>query len=108
MNAPGSVRKFLYKILQQSYNYKVDVIAGDAVAAAYKHFKNQKYRDLYNSLVAIMLREMLREVNEGRPSEDRLGIDYYHNNHSLYINSKNDLDCCFKAILSWWNHQDPD
>ena len=96
------------KILQQSYNFKVDVIAGDANEAAYKYFKNQKYQDWYNSSVAIMLRELQREVNEGRPFEDRLCIDFHHNNHSLYINSENDLDCSFKAIISWKNHQNPD
>ena len=65
------------------YNYKIDVIAGDANAAAYKYFKNQKCQELYNSSVVIMLRELQREVNEGRPFQNRPCIDYYHCNHSL-------------------------
>ena len=76
MHAPVSVRKFSKKIFQQVNYYKVDVIAGDAHAAAYKYFRNKKYQDLYNSSVAIMLREMQHEVNEGRPIENRLCIDY--------------------------------
>ena len=74
MNAPGSVRKFFKKVFQHVYNFKVDVIAGDANAAAYKYYKNQKYQDLYSSSVAIMLREIQREV-DGGPFEDRLCID---------------------------------
>ena len=73
MIALGSVRKFFDMALQQVYNFKVDVIAN---AAAHKHSKKQEYQDLYNSSVAIMLREMQREVNEGRPFESRL-----HNDH---------------------------
>ena len=42
---------------------KVDVIAGEATAAAYKCYKNQEYQDLYNSSVAVMLREMQRETH---------------------------------------------
>ena len=45
---------------------KVDVIAGDANGAAYKYNKRQEYQDLHSLSVAIMLREMRREVNTGR------------------------------------------
>ena len=47
MTAPRSVRKFFKKVLQQVYNFNVDVIVGDANAAA--------YQDLHNSSVAVML-----------------------------------------------------
>ena len=47
----------------------VDVIAGDANAAAYIYYKSQEYPDLYNSSVAVMLREMQREVKTGHPFE---------------------------------------
>ena len=57
MTAPGSVRKFFKKVLQQVYNFKVDVIAGDANAAAYKFYERQEYPDLHNSSVAVMLRD---------------------------------------------------
>ena len=72
MNAPGSVRKLFKKVLEQVNNFLVDVIAGDANAATYKYFKKQEYQDLYNSSVAIMLREIQCEVNEGRPLESIL------------------------------------
>ena len=39
MTAPGSVRKIFNTALQQMYNLKVDVIAGDANAAAYKNLQ---------------------------------------------------------------------
>ena len=42
---------------------KVDVIAGEATAAAYKCYKDQEYQDLYNSTDAVMLREMQRETH---------------------------------------------
>ena len=92
----------------RTIHFKVDVIAGDANAAAYKYFSEQEYQDLHNSSVAIMLREMQREVNTGRPFERRLHIDYYTNSHFSQLISANDLDCCFMSILSWENHQDPD
>ena len=75
MNAPGSVRNFFTKVFQQVYNFKVDVIAGDANSAACEYLRKHEYRDLYNSLIAVMLREIQCEVGEGRPFEDRLCID---------------------------------
>ena len=81
MNAPGSVRQFFKPMLQHVHNFKVDVIAGDVNAAAYKYFKKRQYQDLYNSSVAEMLREMQREVNTGRPFESTLHIDSYTNDH---------------------------
>ena len=61
-------------MLQQVCHFMVDVIAGDANAAAHMYYKNQK-QDLYNSSVATMLREMQREVNTERPFQSRLRID---------------------------------
>ena len=75
MNAPVSVKQCIKTVLQQVHHMKVDVIAGDANAAAYKYNKRQENQDLHNSSVAIMLREMRREVNTGRPFESRLRID---------------------------------
>ena len=56
MNAPASVRQFFKTVLQQVRHLKVDVIAGDANAAAYKYYRNQGDQDLHSSSVAIMLR----------------------------------------------------
>ena len=78
---------------------RVDVIAGDANAAAHKYYKKQEYHDLYNSSVAVMLIEMQREVNTGYPFGTRLNIDYYHKNQFYQLSSASDLDCCFMPFL---------
>ena len=57
MKSPASVREFFKTVLQQVCHLKVDVIAEEANAAAYKYYKNQEYQDLYSSSVAVMLRE---------------------------------------------------
>ena len=75
MKAPYRVRQFFGTVLQQVYRFKVNVIAGDANAAAYTYYKKQEHQDLYNSTVAVMLREMQREDHTGRPFESRLHID---------------------------------
>ena len=62
-------------------HYRVDVIAGGASAAAYRYYKKQTYQDLYNSSVAVMLREMQSEVKTRFPCESRLHIEYCHNIH---------------------------
>ena len=80
--------------------FKVDVIAGDTNSAACEYLRKHEYRDLYNSSVAVTLREIQREVDQGRPLEDTLCIDYYNNNHFLHTSKASDLDCCFMAILS--------
>ena len=46
MKAPYRVRQFFGRVLQQVHHFKVDVIAGDANAAAYKYFKKQEYQDM--------------------------------------------------------------
>ena len=55
MNSRAAVRELFKTVLQQVSHFKVDVIAGDANAAAYKYYKKQEHHDLYNSSVAIML-----------------------------------------------------
>ena len=66
MNAPVSVQQIIKTVLQQVQHFKVDVITGDANAAAYKYNKRQENQDLHSLSVAIMVREMRREVNTGR------------------------------------------
>ena len=92
MKSPLRVRQFFKTVLQQVHHFKVDVIAGDANAAAYKNFKKQQYQDLYNSSVAVMLRKMQREINEGRPFESRLHLDSYTNNYLSQLISASDHD----------------
>ena len=43
MKAPYRVRQFFAKVLKKVQHYRVDVIAGDANAAAYKYDKKQEY-----------------------------------------------------------------
>ena len=47
-------------VLQQVHHFEVDVIAGDANAAAYKYNKRQENQYLHSLSVAIMLRERER------------------------------------------------
>ena len=42
MKAPYRVRHFFKTVLQQVHHFKVDVIAGDANAAAYKYYRKQE------------------------------------------------------------------
>ena len=63
MKPPDPVRECFKTVLQQVCHLEVDIIAGDANAGAYKYYKNQEYQYLYNSSVAVLLREMQREVN---------------------------------------------
>ena len=100
MNAHVFLRQFFKTVLHLLLHFKVDVIAGDAIAAAYKYHKHQEDQDLHNSSVAIMSREMQREVNTGRPFESRHHIDYDTKNHSSQLSSASDHNCCFMAILS--------
>ena len=69
-----------------------DVIAGGANAAAYKNYKRQEDQDLHNASVDIMLREMQREVNTGRPFGSRLQIDYSTDNNPSQLRPASDLD----------------
>ena len=61
--------------------------------AAYKYYRKQEYQDLYNSSVAVMLREMQREVNMDRPFESRLHTDYTTNDHHSQLRSTDYPDC---------------
>ena len=94
-----AIRLVYLTVLHQVHHFKVDVIAGDANAAANRYYKKQECQDLHNSSVVVMLREMKCDVNEGQPFESRLHIDYYHN-HFSQLRSASDLDCCFMAFLS--------
>ena len=87
MKAPSRVRQFFKTVLQKVRHFKVDVIAGDANAAAYKFDRKQEYQDLHNSSVAIMLRETQHEVNMGHPFESRLNIDDKTNIHFSQLRS---------------------
>ena len=100
-NLPAAFRDFFKTMLQQVHNFKVDVIAGDANAAAYKYYEKQECQDLHNSSVAVMLREMQREVNTGHTSERRLHMDDSTNNDQTQLRAANGIYCYFMAIFPW-------
>ena len=54
MNSLAAVTDFFKTVLQQVCHFKVDVIAGDAKAAAHKYYKKQERQDLHDSSVAVM------------------------------------------------------
>ena len=54
--------KFFKTVFQQVYHFKVDVIARNGHRSSI-----QEHQDLDESSVAVMLREMQREVNTGHP-----------------------------------------
>ena len=101
MKTPHNVLQFFAKVLKKVQHYKVDVIAGDAIAASYQDYKRQEYQDLYNSSVAVMFREMQREINMGRPFESRLHIGNSTNHNHSQLRSADDFDGCCVASLSW-------
>ena len=108
MNSPAAVGDFFKTVLHQVYHFKVDVIAGDANDAACKYYIKQEHRDLHDSSVTVMLREMQREVNTGHQFERRLHIDYSTNSRPTQLHAANDIDCCFMAILPWESQPDPE
>ena len=101
MKSPAAVRKFSKQYFKKVCHFKVDVVAGDANAAAYKCYINQEYPDLCDSSVAVMLRETQREVKRGHTFESKLHTDYSNNNHPPQLHAADDLDCGFMDILSW-------
>ena len=102
MKSPAAVRQFFKTILNKCVcPFKVDVIAGDAKRCSIQVLqKSGVPRSARYSSVAVMLREMQREVNTGHPLESRLHSDYSTNNHPPQHHAADDLDCCFMAILS--------
>ena len=80
LNKPVAAPEFLKTVLQQVSN-----------DATYKYSKSQEYQDLDNSSVAVMLREVQREVNMGHPCECMLHI-FSTNNHLPQLDAADDLD----------------
>ena len=60
MEAPFRERQFFARVFKKVHHFNVDVIAGDANAAAYKYKRGDESQDLYNSSVAVLLQEMQR------------------------------------------------
>ena len=63
----------LDSFFKQVHNFQVDVIGGDANAAAYKYYKRQKYQDLHNSSVVVTSRER-RNVRSTRDVHLKAGF----------------------------------
>ena len=97
LRAPYRVWHFFAKILKKVRHYRVDVVAGDATAAAYRYQQRQEYQYLCNFWVAVILREMQREANMNRPFQSRRHCDYSTNNKHSQLRSTDYPDCCFMA-----------
>ena len=97
MMAPHRVRQIFAKVPKKVQYYGVDVIAGDATAAAYRYYKRQSYQALYMSSVAVMLREVQREVNMNHPFQSRLHSGHSTNNHHSQLPSTDYPHCGFMA-----------
>ena len=54
MKSPAAVQAFFETVRQQMRHFKVDVIAGDAKAAAYMYYKNQEYQDMFDFSAVVM------------------------------------------------------
>ena len=61
---------FSQKYFKQ-YNNMVDVIAGDANAAACKFYKRQEYQDLYNSSVAVRFQRNITGDQQAPPISEQ-------------------------------------
>ena len=96
----GRARNAFQKFLQACLNFRVDIFAGDANQGAYKYYNQQTNRDMTNSLVQVLTRRMVHEVNTGLPYARRLGYKFLTNNHSDNF-TNDDPDCCVMCILSW-------
>ena len=83
MNAPVSVQQIIKTVLQQVHHFEVDVIAGDANAAAYKYNKRQENQESAQFLSCHYgKREMRRDVNTGRHLKAGFTLIILSNNHS--------------------------
>ena len=65
----------------------------------------QEIQDLHNSSVAMMLREMQREVNTGLPFERKLDIDFSTHNHPPQLNAATDLEP--RIMRKLWSNLEP-
>ena len=97
LRVPYCVRHFFAKVLKKVRHFRVDVVAGDATAAAYRYQQRKEYQYFCNFWVAVMLREMQREVNMNRPFQSRRHCDYSTNNKHSQLRPTDYPDCCFMA-----------
>ena len=61
LRAPHRVRQVFAQALKKVQHHRVDVVVGDATAAAYRYYKRQEYQALYNSSIC---RHVKRKFNE--------------------------------------------
>ena len=88
MKSPLRVRQFFSKCATPRSMSLLEMPMRQHTNTSKKH----QYQDLYNSSVAVMLRQMQREFNTGRPFESRRHIDYFTKNHFSQLSSASDLD----------------
>ena len=67
LRAPHRVRHVFAQALKKVQHHRVDVVVGDATAAAYTYYKRQEYQALYNSCIAVTLRENSTTIQHEPP-----------------------------------------
>ena len=77
MSSFAAVQEIFETVFQQMCLLRIDVITTDLNDVVYKRYKKQKYEDLQNSSLVIILREMQREVNLDLPIFQEIYIILY-------------------------------
>ena len=95
LRAPHRVRQVFAQSLKKVQHHRVDVVVGDATAAAYRYYKRQEYQALYNSSIAVTLRQNKRKFKMNRPFQSRHHSDYPTDHHHSQLRSTDYPDCCF-------------
>ena len=63
--------KFSHKHSRGYTTTRVDVVVGDATAAAYRYYKRQEYQALYNSSIAVTIRENSTKIPQEPPISEQ-------------------------------------
>ena len=71
LRAPHRVRQVFAQALKKVQHHRVDVVVGDATAAAYRYYKRQEYQALYNSSIAVTLRENSTKIQHEPPISEQ-------------------------------------
>jgi len=88
------------EFLQLCIDSRVDVLCGDANQAAYKYYNHQTFRDIPNSMVVRLVRDMVESVNKDLAYPQRLSMNFMTNNHEENFRT-DDPDCCVTFVFGW-------
>ena len=71
LRVPHRVRQVFAQALKKVHHHRVDVVVGDATAAAYRYYKKQEYQALYNSCITVTLRENSTKIQHEPPISEQ-------------------------------------